>query len=89
MEHVARMRETRNEYTILAGQPGGKKPLGRPRGRWEDNIGLNLKEKDLEYVDWFVVGQNRDRWRYVVNTLMKLCFPYKTVNFSTALSNTD
>jgi hypothetical protein len=72
--HVARMGEMRNAYNILVGKPEGKRPLGRPRCRWEDNI-MDLKERRWEDVDWMILCQDRDKWRALVNTVMNLRFP--------------
>jgi hypothetical protein len=72
--HVARMGENRGAYKILVGRPEGRRPLGRPRHRWEDNI-----EKDLQEVgwgmDWIELAQDRDRWRTAVNAVMNLRVP--------------
>jgi hypothetical protein len=73
--HVALMEEVRNAYNILVGKPEGRRPLGRPRCRWEDNIGMNLRETGLGDVDWIYLAQDRDRWRALVNTVMRLRFP--------------
>jgi len=70
--HVAHMGEVGNEYRILVRKPEGKKPLGRLRHRWEDNIRTNLSEIVWEGVDWMHLAQDRDQWRAVVNTVMKL-----------------
>jgi len=66
------MGETRNAYKIFVGKPEGKRPLGRPRRRWEDNIRLGLEELGQEVVDWVHLAQARDQWRAVVNTVMNL-----------------
>jgi serine/threonine protein kinase HipA of HipAB toxin-antitoxin module len=68
----ARMGEERNVYRVLMGKPEGKKPLGRPRRRWEDRIRMDLREIDWGSVDWIKLAQDRDRWRAVVNTVMNL-----------------
>jgi hypothetical protein len=60
----------RNTYCILIGNPEEKRPLGRPRHRWEDNIGMNLREIGWEVVDWMHLAQDRDQWRTLVNTVM-------------------
>jgi hypothetical protein len=72
--HVARMGEMRDVY-ILVGRPEGRRPLGRPRRRWEDNIMMDLREIWFGDVDWIQWAQVRDRWRAVVNTVMNLRVP--------------
>jgi hypothetical protein len=69
------MGEVRGAYNILIGRPEGRRPLGRPRRRWEDNIKMNLREIVFGYVDWTHLVQDRDRWRAVVNTVMSLRVP--------------
>jgi hypothetical protein len=73
--HVARMGEVRDAYNILVGWPEGRRPLGRPRRRWEDNIKMDLREIGFRDVDWIHWAQNRDRWRALVNTVMNLQVP--------------
>jgi hypothetical protein len=73
--HVARMGEKRNAYRILVGKPGGKRPLGRPRRRWVDNIKMDLREIRWDGVNWIDVAQDRDQWRALVNTVMNLGIP--------------
>jgi hypothetical protein len=71
--HVARMAEERNVYKVLVGKPEGKRPLGRPRRRWEDGIRMDLREVGLGGgVDWIRLAQDRDRWRGVVSAVMNL-----------------
>jgi hypothetical protein len=70
--HVACMGEERKVYKILAGNPEGKRPLGRPRRRWEDGIRMDLREIGLGVVDWIRLAQDRDRWRAVVSAVMNL-----------------
>jgi hypothetical protein len=70
--HVVRMGEKRNAYSILVRKPEGKRPLGRPRRRWVDNIRLNLGEIGWDGVDWIHVAQDRNQWRAVVNTVINL-----------------
>jgi hypothetical protein len=70
--HVARMGEGRNVYKVFIGKPEGKRPLGRPRHRWEDGIRMDLREIGWGSVDWIQVALNRDRWRAFVNTVMNL-----------------
>jgi hypothetical protein len=65
--HVARMGEERNLCKVLAGKPEGKRPLGRPRRRWEDGIRMDLRETGLGAVDLIRLAQGRDRWRAVVS----------------------
>jgi hypothetical protein len=60
---------------VLIGKPKGKRPLGKPRRRWEDNIRMNLREVWWEGVDWMHLAQYRDQWRAVVNTVMNLRVP--------------
>jgi hypothetical protein len=69
------MGETRNAYTILVGKPEGKRPLGRPRRRWVDNIKVYLGEIGWDGVDWIELAQDRDQWRALVNTVMNLRVP--------------
>jgi hypothetical protein len=66
--HVARMVEERKVYKVLVGKPEGKRPLGRPRHRWEDGIRMDLREIGfLGGVNWIRLAQDRDRWRAVMN----------------------
>jgi len=74
-EHVPRTRERRDVYRVLVGKPEGKRPLGRPRGRWEDNIKMDLQEARSEGMDWINLTQDRDRWRALVNAVMNIRFP--------------
>jgi hypothetical protein len=73
--HVAHMGEGRGAYRILVGRPEGRRPLGRPWCRWEDNIKMNLQELRWEGVDWIDMAQDRDRWRALVNVVMNLQVP--------------
>ena len=59
--HVARMGEERGVYRVLVGEPEGRRPLGRPRPRWVDNIRMDLQEVGCGYVDWIGLAQDRDR----------------------------
>jgi hypothetical protein len=70
--HVARMGEKRNVYSLLVGKPEGKRPLGRPKRRWIDNIKMDLLEIGLNIVDWIGLTQDRYRLRALVNTVMNL-----------------
>jgi hypothetical protein len=67
--------ENRNAYRILLGKPEGKRPLGRPRRRWKNIIRMDLKEIEWGGIDWIDLAQNRDQWRALVNTVMKLRVP--------------
>jgi hypothetical protein len=69
------MGEKRNVYRILVGKPAGKRPLGRPRSRWIDNIKMNLLEIGLSVVNWSGLAQDRYRWRALVNSVMSLRVP--------------
>jgi hypothetical protein len=73
--HVARMGEGRGAYRILVGRPEGRRPLGRPKRRWEDNIKMDLQEVGWNGVAWIDMAQDRDRWRAVVNAVMNLRVP--------------
>jgi hypothetical protein len=66
------MGEERNVYRVLMGKPEGKRPLGRPRHRWEDDIRMDLREIGCGSVDWIQLAQDRDRFRALVNTVMNL-----------------
>jgi hypothetical protein len=70
--HVARMGETRNPYRILVGKPEGKRPLGRPRRRWVNNMKIDITEIGWDGVDWIDLAQDMDQWRALVNTVMNL-----------------
>jgi hypothetical protein len=72
---VARIGEMKNTYKIFVGKSEGRRPLGRHRLRWEDNIKIELREIGWEGVDWFNLNQDRDQWRAVVNTVMNLRVP--------------
>ena len=68
--HVAHMGEGRGVYRVLVGKSEGKRPLGRPRPRWEDNIKMDLQEVGFRGMDWIKLAQDRDRWRALVNAVM-------------------
>ncbi|KAJ4439421.1 hypothetical protein ANN_07545 [Periplaneta americana] len=70
--HVARMGESRNAYRVLVGRPEGKRPLGRPRRRWEDNIQMDLREVGYDDREWMNLAQDRDQWRAYVRVAMNL-----------------
>jgi hypothetical protein len=69
------MGEVMNAYSILVGKPEGKRPLGRPKRRWRNNIGMDLSEIGFGDVVWIRLSQDRDRWRALVNTVMNLRVP--------------
>jgi hypothetical protein len=73
--HAARMGETRNAYRILVGKPDGKRPLGRPRRRWVDNIKMDFREVGWDGRDWIDLAQDMDRWKAYVNAVMNLRVP--------------
>jgi hypothetical protein len=68
-------REKRNVYSLLVGKPEGKRPLGRPRRRWIDDIKMDLVEIGCGGLDWIGVAQDRDKWRALVNEVMNLLVP--------------
>jgi hypothetical protein len=70
--HVVRMGERRNVYRVLVGKPEGKRPLGRPRRRWEDGIKMDLREIGCGGVEWIHLAQYRDHWRALLNAVMNL-----------------
>ena len=69
------MGERRGVYSVLVGKPEAKRPLERPRRRWEDNIKMDTQEVGCGGVDWIQLAQDRDRWRALVNAVMKLRVP--------------
>jgi hypothetical protein len=73
--HVARMGEVRRAYNILVGRPEGRRPLGRPRRRWEDNIKIDIRDIGFVDVDWIHLARDTDTWRALVNTVMNLRVP--------------
>jgi hypothetical protein len=73
--NAARMGETRNDYRILVEKPEGKRPLGRPKRRWVDNIKMDLRERGWDGVDWIELAQDREQCRALVNTVMNLRVP--------------
>jgi hypothetical protein len=68
-------REQRNRYRILVGKPEGKRPLGRPRCRWLNNIKMDLRERGWGGTDWIALAHDRDQWRALVNAVMNLRVP--------------
>jgi hypothetical protein len=70
--HVARVGEERKLYKVFVGKSEGKRPLGRPKSRWEDGVRMDLGEIGFGGVDWIRLAQDRDRWRAVVSAVMNL-----------------
>jgi hypothetical protein len=73
--HVALIVEKRNVCKILVGKPEGKRPLGRPRCKWMDNIKMGLRETGWRGIDWINLAQNRDKWRALVNSVPNFQVP--------------
>jgi len=73
--HVALMGEESWAYRVLVGKPEGKRPMGRPRCRWVDNIRMDLQKVGCVYMDWIGLVQDRDRWRTLVIAVMNLRVP--------------
>ena len=70
--HIARMEGVRSSFKILTGKPTRKRPLGRPRRRWEDNIRMGLEEIGIDAGNWVDLAQDRDYWRALVNAALNL-----------------
>ena len=73
--HVARIVEGRGVYRVLVRKHGGKRPVGRPRRRWEDNIKMDVQEVGYGGMDWIEMAQDTDRWRALANAVMSLRVP--------------
>jgi hypothetical protein len=82
--HVARMGEERGVHRVLVGKPEGKRLLGSPRRRWEDNIQVDLQEVGGGYGEWMELAQDRDRWRVLVSAVMNFRVPENAENFLTS-----
>jgi len=78
------MGESRGVYRVLVGKPKSKGPVGRPRRRWEDNIKMDLQEVGYGGMDWIELGQDRYRWRELVNALLNFRYPQNAINFFTS-----
>ena len=74
----------RGVYRVLVGKPEGRRPLGRPRCRWVDNIRMDLQEVGCEYMDWIGLAQDRDRWWTLVSAVLNLRVPWNAGNFLTS-----
>ena len=81
---VARMGEERGVYRVWVGKLEGKRPLGRPRRRWVDNIRIDFHEVGCGYMDWIGLAQDRDGWRTLVSAVMNLRIPWNAGNFLTS-----
>jgi len=73
--HVAHMDEEKGAYRVLVGKPKGKRPLGRPRRRWVNNIRMDLQKVRCGYMDWIGLVQDREGWRRIVSAVMNLRIP--------------
>ena len=73
--HVARMEQFRNAYRVLVGKPESKRPLGRPRRRWKDNIKMDMREVGCDPREWIDLTEDRDQWRAYVRAVMNLRVP--------------
>ena len=69
------MGQGKGVYRVLVGKPEGKRPMGRPRRRWEDDIKMDLQDVGGSYEDWMELAQDRERWRALVSTVMNLRVP--------------
>ena len=69
------MEQSRNAYRVLVGKPEVKRPSGRPRRRWKDNIKMDLREVDCDPGDWIDLAEDRDHWRAYVRAVMNLRIP--------------
>ena len=81
---MARMGKNKGVYRVLVGRPEGKRQLGKPRRRWEDNIKIDLQEVEWKCVDWIGLAQDRDRWRTLLSARMNLVVPKIARNLLTS-----
>jgi hypothetical protein len=84
--HVARIGENRDAYRLFVGKAEGRRPLGRPRRAWVDNIRMDLLELGWGDVDWIGLAQDRDRWRALVNSVLNLRVPQHAEKLSSVLA---
>jgi hypothetical protein len=87
--HVTRMGEKRNAYRLLVWKPEGKRPPGRPRRWWVDNIRMDLGEVGWGDVDWIGLAKDRNRWRALVNSVLNLRVPWKDGKLSCSLTSSS
>jgi hypothetical protein len=81
------MGEKRSAYRLLVGKPEGKRPLGRPRRRWVDNIRMDLGELGWGDVDWIGLAKDRNRWRALVNSVLNILVPLNAGKLSSGLTS--
>ena len=74
------MEKSRNAYIVLLGKPEGKRPLGRQRSRWEDNIKMDFREVGCDSGDRIDLAEDRDQWRAYIRVVMNLRVPYKPIS---------
>ena len=82
--HVARMGEERGVYSVLVEKHEGRRPLGKPRRRWVDNIRMDLQEVLCGYMGWIELDQDRERWRTLMSAVINLWVPWNAGNFLTS-----